>query len=82
MRSDHTYNALWFVAGLSLGVGLGMVFAPASGAATRRYLGERAGSARDYIGRGRELYDKGRELADEAAQLYEDGRHLVEDSPL
>ena len=55
-----------------------MVLAPKSGAETRRYLGEHAGSARDCIGRGRELYEKGRELADEAAQLYEDGRHLVE----
>jgi len=82
MRSDHTYNVLWFVAGLSLGVGAGMVLAPKSGAEMRRYLGEHAGSARDYIGRGRELYEKGRELADEAAQLYEDGRHLVEDTAL
>lgn len=78
MRSHQALNALYFLAGLTLGAGVGLLLAPAPGSDTRQYLGERAGSAREYLDRGRELYEKGRELADEAAQLYEDGRHLVE----
>ena len=78
MRSHRTSDALCFVAGLSLGAAIALLIAPASGADTRRYLGDRAGAARDYVDRGRELYERGRELADEAAQMYEEGRHLVE----
>lgn len=79
MRSSAA-KVVCFLAGVSCGVGIALLIAPASGADTRRYLGERAGSARDYVDRGRELYERGRELADEAAQMYEQGRHLVEDN--
>jgi gas vesicle protein len=78
MRSnDTTTSILYFAAGLSLGAAVGILLAPASGADTRRYLGTRAGAARDYLDYGRDLYDKGRELADEAAHMYEEGRHLI-----
>jgi gas vesicle protein len=79
MRSHRVSNTLWFVAGLSFGAAVGLLVAPAPGAETRKYLGEHAGSARDYVDRGRDLYERGRELADEAAQMYEEGRHLIED---
>lgn len=78
MRSNRASNVLWLAAGLSVGAAVGMMFAPASGSVTRRYLADRAGSPGEYLDLGRDLYDKGRELADEAARLYEDGRHLVE----
>jgi hypothetical protein len=80
MRSnkDTTTSILYFAAGLSLGAAVGILLAPASGADTRRYLGDRAGSAREYLDYGRDLYDKGRELADQAAHMYEEGRHLIE----
>lgn len=78
MRSHQPLNALYFLAGLALGTGVGLLLAPAPGANTRQFLSEHAGSAKDYLDRGRELYEKGRELADEAAQLYEEGRRLVE----
>jgi hypothetical protein len=78
MRSDRSSNALWFVAGLTLGAAVGVLLAPSPGADTRRYLTARAGSAREVLDHGRELYEKGCELADEAAHLYEEGRHLVE----
>lgn len=80
MRSSNaTSNVMCFLAGLSLGAAAGLLLAPAPGADTRRYLTDRAGSARIYLDKGRELYEQGRELADEAANLYEQGRHLVED---
>lgn len=79
MRSNDTErNLLYFAAGLSLGAAIGLLMAPAAGADTRRYLGDRAGAARDYLDYGRDLYERGRELADEAADLYEEGRHLIE----
>jgi hypothetical protein len=79
MRSDDTTTSLLcFAAGLSLGAAIGILMAPAAGSDTRRYLGNRAGAAREYLDYGRDLYDKGRELADEAAQMYDEGRHLIE----
>ena len=80
MRSTNTTsNVMCFLAGLSLGAAAGLLLAPRPGTETRRYLTDRAGSARIYLDKGRELYEQGRELADEAAELYEEGRHLVED---
>jgi gas vesicle protein len=80
MRSSNTTsNVMCFLAGLSLGAAAGLLLAPAPGTDTRRYLTNRAGSAREYLDKGRELYEQGRGLADEAAELYEEGRHLVED---
>ncbi|HYP05229.1 MAG TPA: YtxH domain-containing protein [Bryobacteraceae bacterium] len=76
--NDTITNILYFAAGLSLGAAVGILVAPASGKDTRRYLGDRAGAAREYLDYGRDLYEKGRELADEAATMYEDGRHLIE----
>lgn len=79
MRSnDKTTNILYFAAGLCLGSAVGILIAPAAGADTRRYLGDRTGAAREYLDYGRDLYDKGRELADEAATMYEESRHLIE----
>jgi gas vesicle protein len=47
-----------FLAGLGIGVGLGILFAPMSGEETRENLSQRAGdladSARDLVGQGRE----------------------------
>jgi gas vesicle protein len=47
-----------FLAGLGIGVGLGLIFAPMSGEETRERLQRRAGdladSARDLVGQGRE----------------------------
>lgn len=47
-----------FLAGLGIGVGLGILFAPMSGEDTRENLSHRAGgladSARDLVGQGRE----------------------------
>lgn len=47
-----------FLAGLGIGIGLGILFAPMSGEETRGNLtqraGDLAGSARDLMGQGRE----------------------------
>jgi hypothetical protein len=86
MRRDNGPNVLWFLAGFALGIAGGIIFAPAPGDETRRFLGTKADAARgfvqnsgrEYIERGRDLYEHGRLLADEAAEMFEEGRRLVE----
>ena len=89
MRQDSTNNLLWFLAGLGAGVAAGMILAPAAGGDTRRFLGEKAAGAREfleqsgreYLDKGHELYDRGRSLADEAADMFDQGRRLVDPAP-
>lgn len=79
-------KVIWFLAGFGLGAVIGLLTAPQSGPATRRYFGGRAETAtdflavngRDYFERGRELYETGRHLADEASDLFDEGRRLME----
>ncbi|MGH9629165.1 MAG: YtxH domain-containing protein [Bryobacteraceae bacterium] len=86
MRQHNSFNLLWFLAGVSLGAAVGMLYTPYDGPEMRRRLGEKADegrealahSGREYLEKGRELYDKGRRLADEAAEMYDEGRRLVE----
>lgn len=79
-------NFLLLLAGAAAGTAIGMAFAPASGAETRRALMRKAGEAREtlarsgheYVERTRDLYARGCSLAEEAAVMMEDGRKLVE----
>ena len=81
MRQNSSANVLWFLAGLGVGTAVGIVFAPASGAQTRRNAREYVSThGHDAFERGRELYEKGRQLADEAAEMFEEGRRLVEEA--
>jgi gas vesicle protein len=85
-ESDFSENLIWFVAGAALGASIALLYAPASGRTTRRYLGDKTRqgkqvlteASRDVADRGRELYEKGRKVADEAAELFEKGRQLME----
>lgn len=86
MSEDNTKNLVWFFAGAAIGASIALLYAPASGADTRRYLGRKANegkakaseAGRDLMERGREMYDKGRKLADEAAELFESGKKMVD----
>lgn len=85
-ESDFSENLIWFIAGAALGASIALLYAPASGKTTRRYLGDKSRqgkdaiskTSRDVVDRGRELYEKGRKVADEAADLFERGRQLME----
>jgi len=83
--SDNTSKLVWFLAGAALGAAIAILYAPATGAETRRRIADKTQegrqtlveSGRELIERGRDLYEKGRQIADEAAELFERGRKLV-----
>jgi hypothetical protein len=77
---------VWFLAGAAIGASAALLFAPASGQHTRKYISRTtekskeaiADSGKELVDRGKDLYDRGRALADEAAELFERGRKLVQ----
>jgi gas vesicle protein len=85
-QEDSNGRLIWFVAGAAIGAAIAMLYAPASGADTRKYIGEKtresghalAESSKEMYDRGRDLYERGRKLADEAADMLERGRNIVE----
>lgn len=86
MARDNSEGIVWFLAGVSIGATVGLLFAPQSGEETRRQLGSAAKKGgntlrekgEELYGKGRELFDSGRAMADEAAEIFESGRRLVE----
>ena len=78
-------KVVWFLTGAAIGAAVALLFAPASGEETRKYIGTKAEKGRDTVadagrelaGLGREYYDKGRKLAEEAGDLFDRGRRLV-----
>jgi gas vesicle protein len=76
LKDDRSMKLLLFGAGASIGVAIGILWAPASGAETRRKLAEKAQS-NELVDKTRELYEAGLRMAEEAAELFEDGRKLV-----
>ena len=88
-EQDTGLNLGWFLAGVTIGAALGLLFAPLSGRETREYLGKKAGESKDALtstgkdvaDRSKEMFEKGRQLVDEAADLFERGRRLVRGEP-
>ena len=84
-EQDNSGKFIWFFAGAAIGAAIALLYAPASGAETRRRIGDTAREGRDTLAekgrevfdKGRELYDKGKRLADEAAELFDEGRKMV-----
>lgn len=83
---DSTGKLIWFIAGAAVGAAIALLYAPARGEETRKYIGQKtregsqaiAESSKDMYERGRELYERGRKMADDAAELLERGRSIVE----
>ena len=83
---EYGGKVVWFLAGAAIGATIALLYAPAPGAETRRWIGEKSGegrqklteSSREIVDRGRDLYDKGRKIVDEAADVFEKGRKLVQ----
>ena len=61
----------FFLAGMSIGAVLALLFAPKSGKETREFLSQKAEQGRDYI------KAKGREVREQAADLVEKGKEVV-----
>jgi gas vesicle protein len=60
-----------FLVGLGVGVGIGMLFAPKSGAETRTLIRNKADESKEY------LRQRGAELKDSAGDLIEKGKEMV-----
>ena len=84
--NDNSSKFIWFLAGAAIGATVALLYAPQSGAETRRRISQKTGegrealaeSSREILDRGRELFDKGRQIADEAAEMFDRGRKLVQ----
>jgi len=83
---DHGPKVLWFIAGAAVGAAIALLYAPASGQKTRKYIGEKAQEGRDALAergeelveRGRGLYERGRKIADDAAGMFERGKQIID----
>ena len=73
MQETENAGIGWFVAGLSLGALLGVLFAPKSGKETREELAQRTGEGRDY------LVARGRQAQEQMGTLVERGKEQVND---
>lgn len=73
MQDSENNGIGWFVAGLSLGALLGVLFAPKSGKETREELAQRTGEGRDY------LVARGREAQEQVGHIVDRGREQVTD---
>jgi len=82
---ENGSRVVWFLVGASVGAAIALLFAPASGKETRRYLTKKTGegkdalleTGKDILDRGREYYEKGRRIAEEAGEVLERGKKLV-----
>ena len=86
MARDNTGSTiLWFLTGAAVGAAIALLYAPASGSETRKYIRKKAEEGRETLGdagrdvleRGREFYEKGRKIAEEAGDILERGKKLV-----
>jgi gas vesicle protein len=71
MSENNTGSKLtFFLAGLGVGAILALLFAPASGEESRRFLSDRADEGREYVtGKGREIRQHTEELVEKAKDL-------------
>ncbi len=86
MAEENGNKLVWFLAGAAVGATIALLYAPQSGAKTRKLIGQKtregrealAETGREMLDKGKDLYEKGRKMADEAAEIFERGRKLVE----
>ena len=76
---------LYMLAGMGLGAGFALLFAPKSGRETRRYLSRLADEGRErvfetseeFVDRGKKVYEHGKAVVDEAMEFVDRGRRAV-----
>ena len=69
-------TALAFLAGAAIGVGIGMLFAPASGTETRRKIKDMANKAK---GKAQELASRAQETAQDLGNRFSAAAHDIVD---
>jgi len=85
MRNDPGEKFLYLLAGLGMGAGIALLFAPKSGRETRRYLAriaeegsERlAESGQEVLDKGKQVIERGKAVVDEALDFVERGRRVI-----
>ena len=86
LREDNTGKLAWFFAGAAIGAAIALLYAPASGEATRERIADKAREQADKLQehsevvmeKGRELFERGKSLADDAAEVFERGKRMVQ----
>ncbi len=69
-RDEGGSSFAWFLAGLGVGAIIGVLYAPKSGAETRRQIVDSAEQARDYVS------SRARQARDQASQWVDKGREV------
>ena len=85
MRNDASDRVLWMLAGVGIGAGLALLFAPQSGRDTRRYLARVAEDGRDHLAesgqevfeKGKQVIERGKAVVDEALEFVDRGRRIL-----
>lgn len=75
MAVEETSSSIgWFVAGLAIGAGVALLYAPQTGDETRGLIGHKAEDGKEALG------ETGRNLAQRALKLFERGRAITENA--
>ena len=83
---DEDSKLGWFIAGVTVGATVALLYAPKSGKDTRKYIGKATNhskeameaSGKELMDKGKELYERGKEIAEDAADLFERGKKPVQ----
>jgi len=85
MRNNTGEKFLWMLAGVGIGTGVALLFAPKTGRDMRRYLARVAEDSRDrlveggqdVLEKGKHALERGKSVVDEALDFVERGRRVV-----
>lgn len=85
MNNSKGEKFLWLLAGVGLGAGIALLFAPKTGRELRRKLTRIAEDSRDRLAessqevleRGRQVFERGKAVVDEALDFVERGRRTM-----
>ena len=85
MSRPNTESFLWMLAGMGLGAGIALLFAPKTGRETRRDLSRIAQQSGDrvletgeeFVERGKKVYEQGKHVVDDAIEFVDRGRRAV-----
>ena len=81
MADQKGEKFVWLLAGVGLGAGLALLFAPQSGRETRRQLVRMAEDSRDRLTEsGQDILDKGKQVMDKGKQVIERGKAVVDEA--